>query len=125
MNHPADPRETHKSHCCVRHGCKYGEPDCPVASGEVEQLYDCESCAWDKEEFSELEELRLYKSEHERLKEELNQILHPNGDGPKAPSFCDLVAYVRGDLRRLRKDIQLLEEDKAYFISRLENEGIH
>ncbi len=58
MNHPADPRGTHKSHCCVRHGCKYGEPDCPVASGEIEQLYDCEECAWDTEEDRQLERIR-------------------------------------------------------------------
>ena len=37
----------HKNHCCKRHGCKYGQDDCPVASGEVEQLYPCESCGWE------------------------------------------------------------------------------
>jgi hypothetical protein len=34
----------HETHCCVDHGCKYGDHDCPVASGEVEQKYDCEEC---------------------------------------------------------------------------------
>lgn len=29
----------HETHCCVDHGCKYGDHDCPVASGEVEQKY--------------------------------------------------------------------------------------
>lgn len=48
---------------------------------------------------SELEELELFKSEYLRLEAELNSILHPNGDGPTAPSFCDLVAYVRADLK--------------------------
>jgi hypothetical protein len=47
---------------------------------------------------TELEELELFKSEHLRLEAELNAILHPNGDGPTAPSFCDLVAYVRAEL---------------------------
>lgn len=42
-----------------------------------------------------LEELQLYKSEHERLKKELNAALHPDVDGPPAPAFCDLVAYTR------------------------------
>lgn len=34
----------HASHCCKWHGCKYGDPDCPVVSGEVEQKYLCEDC---------------------------------------------------------------------------------
>ncbi len=35
----------HASHCCKWHGCKYGDPDCPVASGEAEQEYPCEYCS--------------------------------------------------------------------------------
>ena len=34
----------HAAHCCKWHGCKYGDPDCPVANGEVEQEYQCEDC---------------------------------------------------------------------------------
>lgn len=34
----------HAAHCCKWHGCKYGDRDCPVANGEVEQLYACEDC---------------------------------------------------------------------------------
>lgn len=37
----------HITHCCVYHGCKYAEPDCPVWSGEVEQKYDCEQCEYE------------------------------------------------------------------------------
>jgi len=59
----------------------------------------------------ELERLKLYESEHERLKSELNRILHPNGDGPKAPSFCDLVAYVESDFRKLKDHNQALQEN--------------
>lgn len=41
-----DKREfgVHKAHCCVKHGCKYGEPDCPVVNQIVEQSYTCEEC---------------------------------------------------------------------------------
>jgi hypothetical protein len=35
----------HAAHCCKWHGCKYGDPDCPVANGEVEQRYPCEYCS--------------------------------------------------------------------------------
>lgn len=34
----------HAAHCCKWHGCKYGDPDCPVVTGEVEQRYKCEDC---------------------------------------------------------------------------------
>lgn len=54
------------------------------------------------------EDLSLYKSEHERLKGELNVILHPNGEQPLAPSMCDLVSFVREDLNKNRSD---MEED--------------
>lgn len=78
----------------------------------------------DEELCSELEELHLYKSEHERLKRELNAILHPDGGGPKAPMFCDLVSYVHGDLRKLREKIKELEESVARLEVQLETEDI-
>ena len=34
----------HASHCCKWHGCKYGDPDCPVKNGRIEQEYLCEDC---------------------------------------------------------------------------------
>ena len=35
----------HAAHCCKWHGCKYGDLDCPVVNGEVEQEYPCEYCS--------------------------------------------------------------------------------
>lgn len=35
----------HEGHCCVLHGCKYGDKDCPVVSNETKQDYLCESCS--------------------------------------------------------------------------------
>lgn len=34
----------HRTHCCKSHGCKYGEEDCPVATGLIKQDYPCENC---------------------------------------------------------------------------------
>ena len=34
----------HKNHCCQSHGCKYGDADCPVVSGQVLQAFPCELC---------------------------------------------------------------------------------
>jgi hypothetical protein len=52
----------------------------------------------------EAENARLQEriDETERLKAELNRILHPKGDGPAAPAWCDLIAFVEGDLARLQ-----------------------
>jgi hypothetical protein len=35
---------THRTHCCVVHGCKYGDNQCPVVVRKVEQAYPCEDC---------------------------------------------------------------------------------
>lgn len=34
----------HINHCCVLHGCKYGDENCPVVGRQVEQEYLCEQC---------------------------------------------------------------------------------
>jgi len=38
-------RCVHTSHCCVLHGCKYGDTDCPVVNKEADQEYVCETCS--------------------------------------------------------------------------------
>ena len=38
----------HTSHCCKRHGCKYGDDDrCPVENGSHPQEHLCEACSED------------------------------------------------------------------------------
>lgn len=37
----------HETHCCVLHGCKYGEEDCPVVLKQTKQRYTCESCGYE------------------------------------------------------------------------------
>jgi hypothetical protein len=34
----------HASHCCAKHGCKYGDNMCAVTQGVVAQMYPCETC---------------------------------------------------------------------------------
>lgn len=34
----------HVTHCCIVHGCKYGDRDCPVVLGKSDQHYLCEDC---------------------------------------------------------------------------------
>lgn len=45
----------HVTHCCRKHGCKYGKPDCPVAWGTEKQAHRCEYCDMDWEEQGEPE----------------------------------------------------------------------
>lgn len=47
MNHKVDKIGVHKTHCCIIHGCKYGDPNCPVVNGSVKQEYICEYCEMD------------------------------------------------------------------------------
>ena len=61
----------HASHCCKWHGCKYGDPDCPVYNGDVEQLYLCEDCDWELEEeeyirkqLVRIEEIKKWRESH-------------------------------------------------------------
>lgn len=48
--------KVHESHCCLGHGCKYANVDCPVALGRIDQMYPCERCGhWDdlKDEYGD------------------------------------------------------------------------
>lgn len=41
---PEEKWGVHETHCCKRHGCKYGEHDnCPVTLGLIKQAYGCET----------------------------------------------------------------------------------
>jgi hypothetical protein len=37
-------KNVHTEHCCAVHGCKYGDPDCPVETKVQKQSYACEGC---------------------------------------------------------------------------------
>lgn len=39
----------HRGHCCIHHGCKYGDEDCPVVNQSVKQYPGiCQDCDDDK-----------------------------------------------------------------------------
>lgn len=41
---PKENWGVHETHCCKRHGCKYGEHnECPVTLGLIKQAYRCET----------------------------------------------------------------------------------
>lgn len=37
-------KDVHTEHCCILHGCKYGNKNCTVTTGKAQQSYACESC---------------------------------------------------------------------------------
>jgi len=41
---PIEDWLVHSHHCCEKHGCKYGDIDCPVILNLVKQQYPCEFC---------------------------------------------------------------------------------
>ena len=41
---PELSKDVHTEHCCMLHGCKYGNEDCPVALRTKRQSYPCERC---------------------------------------------------------------------------------
>ena len=60
----------HTSHCCVVHGCKYGEKECPVVQKQAKQEYLCEYCSEDG--FDTLEDVENFielKKQVEEAKE--------------------------------------------------------
>lgn len=40
-------KDVHTEHCCVIHGCKYRDDDCPVETEKLIQSFPCESCQYD------------------------------------------------------------------------------
>jgi len=67
--------QTHKSHCCILHGCKYGEKECPVVIGDIEQEEICEYCGIEGikavEELQEVRSQRIGVNELPPVKKDL------------------------------------------------------
>ncbi len=70
----------HAAHCCIKHGCKYGDEDCPVVSGEIKQEYVCEYCSDDGiKSVDEIKTFYLdYKSMWNELKNKIANDMNKN-----------------------------------------------
>jgi hypothetical protein len=55
-------------------------------------------------------ELEEATHQSEWIRDEWNKLLHPDGDGPKRPAFCDLLAYTAGDIRKLTENRNSMTE---------------
>ena len=47
---PKERWGVHETHCCVVHGCKYGDSNCPIELGLTKQRFCCEMCEEDENE---------------------------------------------------------------------------
>jgi len=90
-------RCVHTEHCCVLHGCKYSDEDCPVVLRTKRQSYLCEQCdddhikdipdpAHEDYDVLEMHEFRL-RDEVRRLRRLLRErgvdVTPPPEEGPK------------------------------------------
>lgn len=111
-----DHEGVHRTHCCVAHGCKYGDRNCPVETGRIKQDYVCEECGY--EGIDNLDDLQKYvmrsmNDEHPLVSEENYVKLY--GSEPvtdlteKVPVSLDLLQRVWGEMFRNPPEDELVE----------------
>ena len=64
-------QDVHTGHCCLDHGCKYGNKNCTVVTKKALQEYRCEACDY-------------YDEESEPLQKVLHQMFMKYSFDPKA-----------------------------------------
>lgn len=76
---PEDEWGVHRTHCCKKHGCKYGYEYCPVVLGHVKQDHKCESGDFDngcfEPEIAELQKQEGYFFTEEQLNQLLSDVI--------------------------------------------------
>lgn len=76
---PEDEWGVHRTHCCKKHGCKYGDEYCPVVLGHVKQDYKCESGDFDngcfEPEIAELQKQEGYFFTPEQFNQLLSDVI--------------------------------------------------
>lgn len=60
--------DVHSRHCCIHHGCKYGDPLCTVTNEKEMQEYLCEDCYYVIENINTnmIEVYQYYDMRHRR-----------------------------------------------------------
>lgn len=101
-----DDRDVHTEHCCLIHGCKYGDEDCPVATGKKAQSFECEDCAEEVETVG-LTRLRELEAENARLRIAFHDaIRRPLGVTPDSGAeFYDARMAYEAEARRAGKGL--------------------
>lgn len=108
----------HEAHCCYIHGCKYGDPECPVTNGLTKQKYLCWDCTdleeepYTLEEIEELRQTKSYRPTVNELKQRIVELEEENKTFQK--HYIEMVKKeVEENYFDLLKDLQLYKEDNA------------
>jgi hypothetical protein len=71
-------KDVHTEHCCIKHGCKYSDPNCTVTTGKAPQSFPCEDCEYEEERYNEFIERDDYKERRESLNNIIDEIAYDN-----------------------------------------------
>lgn len=92
---PKERWGVHETHCCSKHGCKYGQDnDCPVALGLIKQKYDCQN-GYDMDEdcFSEDIDIQTVNDNYKSILEQI-EVLTKNSSSGEIFKIHELVKGV-------------------------------
>jgi hypothetical protein len=82
-NIPKDRWGVHETHCCKKHGCKYGDyEDCPVCLGLIKQKYGCEvGDDFDEDCFEETIDFQMKYDEYKSALESIGLLTKGSSNG--------------------------------------------
>jgi hypothetical protein len=82
-NIPKDSWGVHETHCCKKHGCKYGQSeDCPVCLGLIKQKYGCEvGDDFDEDCFEETIDFQMKYDEYKSALESIELLTKGSSNG--------------------------------------------
>lgn len=80
---PKERWGTHATHCCKRHGCKYGNnKDCPVTLDLIKQVYPCETGSdFGEDCFGEDIDFQMKHDEYKEVLEKIESITRNSSNG--------------------------------------------
>jgi NTP pyrophosphatase (non-canonical NTP hydrolase) len=91
---PEDRWGVHEGHCCLEHGCKYNDHDCPVALGLTRQDGGCETCGLEESGYYDEPEDRGSRYMIAKLKEGFREIArHDDGNRYSFREVSELCQY--------------------------------
>lgn len=101
---PKEDWDVHRTHCCVKHGCKYGQHnECPVTLNLVKQKYPCQYCN-EENIYDELSEVSGIK---ERLINYIDSRIENYSGGDEMKSLNESVtdSFIVRELEIIKSNI--------------------
>lgn len=93
-------KNVHTEHCCLEHGCKYNDLNCPVATGKQKQSHPCEMCGLESEGYFD----DMMVEGHRDLDDEVHR--DPLDDEESYPD-SEKITYARRLLKEALRTIVL------------------